>query len=311
MKKFAFLATMLAFAIAVLLLPAATMAAAPNVTLSITSANLGTITLGQKVAVNLVLHNSGTASADFTGVIENPNTGNVEVRVNVVGYPTLTSTTPRSEFFPSQGIPSIAANGNLSATVYIRPLVTGVLSGSVDIEQSTGDYDPSFTYSVTVKPTPPPPPPPGISFFYEFSVEGDSASVGLFLNWNTIWLKTGSAVLDLGDGRTVQGQNVRVKLPLGANTIKATAIDERDGKTYTDTQVLMFSAPVAPPPPPQPAAVIPAEPDTAKSSTMAVSGEKAGGKSEKRKGGYWGKAGKPLVGVQSESWGRIKNQRIE
>ena len=95
------------------------MATAPNVTLSITSASLVTITLGQKVAVNLVLHNSGTASADFAGVIEN-RTGNVEVRVNVVGYPALTSAPRQVEFFPSQGIPSIAANGNLSATVYIR-----------------------------------------------------------------------------------------------------------------------------------------------------------------------------------------------
>ncbi|MEK7062590.1 MAG: hypothetical protein AAB946_00990, partial [Patescibacteria group bacterium] len=96
-------------------------------------------------------------------------------------------------------------------------------------------------------------------------------------------------------------------------TLKGTSAG---GVTCTSMQEVYFDQLAPPPSPPEPPAVIPAEPEyrPSQSSTMTVSGEKAGGRSEKRKGGYWGKRpSAKLAGasVQTASWGEIKNRFAE
>ena len=332
MKKFAVLAI---FAMFALLLPAVTMAQPPSFTVAPSSLDFGVVTIGQSATINVTITNTSGASEvvdgnalftllsaigsfQFDFWVTAPGVGTVKFQPNIVTMPSGATDVMKSIFFLPAGI-SVASGQSLILSYIIMPLVAGSISDTLDIMQR-GPVDPLLLVSVTGVPPPSPPLPrvwikPFVNFNIDYppAIKGDSTGFPTHGNWGGDtpevfypekweWFDASDSLIATGKdpwlwGLTGTRQNI---------TLKGTSAG---GVTCTSMQEVYFDQLAPPPSPPEPPAVIPAEPEyrPSQSSAMAVSANKAGGRSEKRKGGYWGvPAGKPLAGVQSASWGEIK-----
>lgn len=281
------------------------------------SLNFGDIILGQTGTANLVVGNTGTGDLNLW-MLE------VQGASGFSGASVTGSTWSYGAMFSLDR--TLLPGQNTTVSIQLTPVMLGPINGSLKLyttDPTTIDnvVTIAFAGNVITQPTPvvatpaPPPEKPGISFSYESTVVGDSASVGLFLGWKVIWPNLASVTYDIiGNGQTiqVQGQNVRVMLLLGTYTIKVTAKDIRDDSIHVDSQTLIFAKPVV-------AAIAPTTPvaeqvaptfttGTVGSSIVKSEGLAGGGgkKRPKRQVVPAPPASKVAVTSQPVSWGAIK-----
>ena len=307
MKKFALLATI--FAVAVLLLPA--LASAQYISVSPASPNLGEMYIGRTYAARLTITNVTTSNTEsFLEINITASSGSFTASATTTGQPVRSFTDMTVLWLPfSQTTLSPAQSEPV--TIYITPSAPGAISLTAEfVGQNGGSTYPIVNISGTAV------------FYQEASVDflkgtetigaDGSVAIRMLSNWSVIWpADIVWTISGNGFSATYSDMHPAVVLPkAGEYAVKLQMTDGRNGKVYSVEKQVIFPNPQYPDPEPitRPADIPPPPPKPSIEASTRVVSEKAGGRSEKHLGGYWSGAGKPLAGIQSESWGEIKNQ---